>query len=289
MEPRLITTPAPMTIEEFHSLPREFGWKYEFIDGRLYLEPRYVHVKVARRTRLFKHEGHVLLRDVRPGDLDELALLDFECFLGTSEYYNWPVDMVRETAQTTVEEYFDGKRGKPLDDSRLALDPVSGRIIGAALVNQGLNPPTLDLLMVAPSSQHHGVATEMVREVMTNLNQRGESQLRSSYDVANTPSVRSHAKMGFRLQPDRYYLWARYSYLRYQLCRIGDNGKNAKDVAKMQRECARLRRNARRIIRADLLDECGKIDEDEFGRFMDMIVHCYGKQTSKKDSMSSSK
>jgi GNAT superfamily N-acetyltransferase len=67
--------------------------------------------------------------------------------------------------------------------------------------------------------QRHGLGTALVSAVMNELADLGEQTLGSAYNVANTPSIAWHRKLGFEEVPDLFLARARGAVARHELKR----------------------------------------------------------------------
>jgi hypothetical protein len=85
----------------------------------------------------------------------------FEAFEDSVEFCDWSLDAILTHATKNINNYFQGVRGKPHPVSRMALEPHSDRLIGLALfVENKQEQIELDLLLVQPSRQRMGIATQ---------------------------------------------------------------------------------------------------------------------------------
>ncbi|MGH9944113.1 MAG: GNAT family N-acetyltransferase [Pyrinomonadaceae bacterium] len=203
---------TPMTWEEFERMPWRMGWKHEYWDGCAHITPRdnHVHVcmKVEPRAELEITPAGTL-RSVKAADAEELI----ECFIKTFEdgveFCDWRTEQLTEHALRNITDYFAGRRGSPLEVSRLATanraetaathtSPVSAqRVVAAALFTQKPDAPVLDLLMVRPGFRRRGIARAPVTNAMNELDARGVESLRSAYVVSNEESAAWHLSFGF--------------------------------------------------------------------------------------------
>lgn len=209
-----------MSIEEFELASHPFGWKAEYWDGKARFTPREHGVKVSldleRRELSAAH-------NIEPADLAyKRQMMDafFETFYDSVEFCNWPADKIKAHARNNIEEYFDEKRGKPLDVSKMVFDPKTKDFIGLALflINRE-NEVELDLLFVRPPYQGKGVATEMVATAANELLTSGTTKIVSRYHVCNEGSREWHTKVGFIELPDQFYIRMKYSWYKHEVWR----------------------------------------------------------------------
>lgn len=221
-----------ITLEEFERLPKWLGWKYELVDGRVYLEPRHLSVCVtmpvaARQARLV-----LPLRPPAAADADALTDCFFEAFVRTSEYYGWREEMVRKEAAQSISSHFAGKRGCPHPCTRIAMRPdgEGPEAAAAALFVHAPEAARLDLLFIHPVWQRRGLATSLLHEALQCLTEMGVTTLESEYHVANEPSAAWHARMGFVEEPDLSVARARRYWHRNEAWRLAELGLGEREA-----------------------------------------------------------
>lgn len=196
------TRKIPMTLDEYHALVFDPGWKQEYMEGHLYLSPR--HIRALGKVQIEKRAvtSPYLLREVTLDDREALIDLYRQAFADTIHYFHLEADDIVRHAQHDLDIFLSGQRGEPLlTASRVAL--AQNRIIGAALINEGhLKSPLLYLLFVAPEFRQQGLARALVQAAMNALRGNGYRYLRSQYDLGNHESRAWHEKMGFVAEPD---------------------------------------------------------------------------------------
>lgn len=232
---------VPMTMEEFHRLPRKLGWKYEYWEKCAHISP--AHHVVTTTIDLTPRTPHTIdspykLRPVETSDEPRLVSLYIDAFKDTIDFCDWEPAEIKTSAEEDIRGFYTGKRGKPLPASRVAVDEQAGSsVIGAALIverNGGENDfpsegggavPFLDILFIAPHRQRRGVAVVLVSTVMDELYRSGSRVLKSHYHLGNEASRDWHRRFGFRDEvdhflADRYYRHAEYELRRRE--RLGD-------------------------------------------------------------------
>lgn len=160
----------------------------------------------------------------------------FESFYDSVEFFNWPTEKIQTPARNNITEYFEEKRGKPLEVSQIALEPKTNDLIGLALflINRE-NEAELDLLFVRPPYQGKGVATEMVTTAANELLASGTNKIVSRYHVCNEGSRDWHTKFGFKQLPDQFYIRMKYSWYKYEIWRNKKLGITA-DLKELQQK-----------------------------------------------------
>ena len=195
-----------MTIEEYHLLPFEPGWKCEYRDGCAHYSPRYhaVHTTLAIAPR--RINAPCQLRPAIESDAGALVPSYMAAFGETVEYFGYSPQKTAEAARRTLRSHFAGERGKPHPASAVAVDlnPNSKQEvpIGAALVVERKSGLLLDLLFVTPTWQRHGVARALISAVVNELHLSGEQTLTSRYHIGNERSLAWHQSCGFVEEPD---------------------------------------------------------------------------------------
>lgn len=191
-----------MTIEEFETMPRKLGWKYEYWNGQAHISPRHHAVTTSVEIRPRPLKAPCTLRAVEQKDEPHLISSYIAAFQDTIEYCDWSPEKIAASAREAIQNFFAGKRGKPLPSSRLAvvsqLGTGSELVIGAALVVEKDDEASLlDILFVIPEWQRQGVATALVSATVNDLYQAGVKTLKSCYVLGNQESRAWHQKFGF--------------------------------------------------------------------------------------------
>jgi RimJ/RimL family protein N-acetyltransferase len=223
----------PMTMEEFKLMPWKPGWKYEYWDGQTHISPRRhvvvttVEVKTRFVNSLFR------LRPVKRNDASQLITAYLEAFQDTIEYCDWEPEKIADSANTTIRDFFAGKRGNPLPVSCLAVgiqsNVVGNELIGAALfVKKDDERPLLDILFVLPKWQRKGLATTLVSAALNELYNNGVKTLKSLYMLGNEASLAWHRKFGFKEEPDLFLARVYYHHADHELWRREKLGKLTK-------------------------------------------------------------
>lgn len=188
-----------MSWEEFRSLPRVLGWKYEYFGGAGYIEPRGCPVGAVLELL----DGGLGESRTSPAEgIEQLEPLFAESFAGTVEYAGFSAEKMVERARRSLASHLEGRRGEPRPESRLFLR--DGEPVGAALIVQKSHGPHLDMIMVHPRERRTGVARSLLDGVIAELLENGEKHLTSAYHLSNEPSRRWHRRMGFKEIPDHY-------------------------------------------------------------------------------------
>lgn len=231
-----------MTEEEYDLLPYQAGWKCEYYDGRAHSTPRHTAVIVRAPVTVRGVDKHIarLVRPVIPDDAPCLIQAFYEAFRNTVEYCDWEDEAIRASAQSAIRSYFSGKRGSPHPASFLSVAATNpATVTGAALVVQGRECPTLDILFIRPRWQRRGLANALVSSAMNALFASGETHLGSAFDLANESSRVWHERFGFVELPDLFLAQSRAYAARHELWRREKmGGLTEREREALARECA---------------------------------------------------
>lgn len=211
----------PLSIEEYHRLPKKLGWKYEYWDGQVHISPSHRIATVTAKvipctitpTTPYPPSPPYFIRSPTEDDTPALISAYLAAFSDDIEYCDWEPEQINDSARKAIQTYFTGERGNPHPASVIATTPGTGELIGAALLVQQKNGLVfLDMLYVIPAWQHQGVATALLAQVMNALHDTGIETLGSRYMLGNDASMNWHQQHGFSEEPDLfltgyYYHW----------------------------------------------------------------------------------
>jgi GNAT superfamily N-acetyltransferase len=235
---------VPMTVDEYHLLPFEPGWKCEYWDGKAHYSPRHHAIVTTVAVAVRDVNTDCLLCQPAESDSEPLTPVYVAAFCDTIEYFGCSQEQVAEAARRDLRNYFAGKHGRPTSASCFAMAPGSNpdewTVAGAAMVTLTGNGPLLYLLFVAPQWQRRGLATAMVSAAINELHDLGEKILTSRYHIGNEQSMAWHQRFGFVEKPDLrranlYLQQAKVEFWRRE--KIG--GLTAEERAELAAEVAR--------------------------------------------------
>jgi L-amino acid N-acyltransferase YncA len=209
----------PMSIEEFELMEHPFGWKAEYFSGKEHLTPREHLVRTQLTLAPQVVTASNRLEPVDPSLQEQMMATFFEAFQDSVEFCDWLSDDILAHARKNIDNYFQGVRGKPHPVSKMALEPNSQRIIGLALFAEKEERVELDLLLVKPSYQRMGIATQMVSSAIDSLYEEGVKDLRSGYHICNNRSRAWHHSLGFQDIPDYFYCRWKAAWYRDEIWR----------------------------------------------------------------------
>jgi hypothetical protein len=221
----------PITIDQFHTLPRNSAYKYEYWDGRAVLTPRPKAQRAVLDLHPLPNEG---AWDVRPLPVDEiegLAGLFLSAHHNSQPFASLDEKAARAAALDCLRRTRAGEDG-PLVPS--ACFQAFGRHfqgpIGAVLVTLASddalenpfggdwkNPPTdalerrlgcphLTWIFVSMWEARRGAGTRLLAEAVDALLALGYKRLASTFLQGNDSSTFWHWRNGFRLVP-----WSNYA------------------------------------------------------------------------------
>jgi acetyltransferase (GNAT) family protein len=200
---RLRSLCRKMSLASFRRLPRQLGWKYDYLDGIARTSPYKLWVTLRLDLPSWKPVSPRRDHGIRwflPEDAAALEGPFLRAFAQAPEYADYPARRFRKTAADYFGRFLDGARTERSPYSMVA--SFKGRLIGAALVAQRQRGSLLDCLFVDPVVQQRGWATTMTSLVVDALRQRGETQLFSRVQLANEGSLVWHTSFGFVEVPD---------------------------------------------------------------------------------------
>lgn len=232
MEEHYRVIELPVTADEFHRLPRNAAYKYEYFDGRAVLTPR------PKAFNCVRDLGPV--EELLPADVDirplpvegirGLAGVFYASVAHTQPFQSLDEVAARAAAAACIERTADGLDGPVIGPACFAaVDPdprAAGAVVGAVLVTlvppevlthpfPGLWPepppadaverrlgvPHLTWVFVRNWEQRRGVGTVLLGAAVRALAGMGFEYLASTFLLDNGPSALWHWRNGFQLRP----------------------------------------------------------------------------------------
>ncbi|HVL11967.1 MAG TPA: GNAT family N-acetyltransferase [Gemmata sp.] len=216
----------PLTIEQFHRLPRNAAYKYEYIDGRAVLSARPKTFSCVRETEPFEPVDAYPVELLPVADIAGLELQFLAACRRTQPFESLGDDALACTRDCLrrVASGGDGPVVEPACFRALDPDHADGPV-GAALVTlahediltkpfagewkdapcdavaRHMGCPHLTWIFVNPSLARRGVATALLAAVLRALQGMGYRLLASTFALDNGPSAMWHWRNGFRLLP----------------------------------------------------------------------------------------
>lgn len=241
----------PMSLEEYHLLPRKLGWTYDYEGGRAIVGPAEVLVDLARPVRM--PVPAVPIDDFRCRTLEAehvfaLEKLYFDAFRPTPEATGLDDGDILAEASFSMILYASGALGAPLRCSRVVSD--GNEPVAALLVAETSAGPRMQVVMVHPHFQRRGLATALLGDVCATLESYGAEEILSRCLLANEPARRWYRKMGFVERPDRKAVDHFRKFYHYERARLQDRSPSA-ELREVERELRRWERMARLISPTD--------------------------------------
>lgn len=215
--------------EEYHRLPRNAAYKYEYLEGTAYLSPRpkYFHALLDLAPLAqgpLSGAASALLRPVRADDWEGLAPLFGVSFRGVVPFAGLEDDARREAARQSLALTRSGGDGPWIERASFVAEGETGRPVGAILITllpdadpsrwdafcwpapppadciercQGR--PHLTWIFIHPVDSGRGLATALLNAAVRALLLLGYKQLASTILLGNDASMLWHWRCGFRL------------------------------------------------------------------------------------------
>lgn len=225
------TIELPITLEQFHRLPRHAAYKYEYFGGRAWLSPRPRHYHALLDLRPFREAPvvpppePVTLRRLEKGDWDELARLFAVAFERVQPFASLDDEARLGAARTCLERTRTGGDGPLIwQASFCAVGQAERRPLGAILLTlvpegdlaewgscQWKEPPPPDAVALRLGRPHltwvfvgqwhagHGVGTALLSAAARELLALGYHDLASTFMCGNDSSMLWHWRNGFQL------------------------------------------------------------------------------------------
>jgi GNAT superfamily N-acetyltransferase len=213
----------PLGRDEYHRLPRNPAYKYEYLDGHAYLTPRARHYHALLDLATFRPGAEpvdpVALRRAEASDFTDLIPLFAAAFRCIQPFGSLDDAMRKEAAQQALERTRTGGDGPLIGRaSFVALDGENGRTIGALFVTllpggdpcdwdsyywsepppadaveRRLGRPHLTWVFVSPLCVGHGVGTALLAAAVRELWALGYVEMASTFMIGNDSSARNPA------------------------------------------------------------------------------------------------
>jgi hypothetical protein len=219
-----------IAIDQFHQLPRNSAYKYEYWDGRAVLSPRPKSQRAVLDMQLLPKEGPWEVRPLPVEEIEGLVGCFLSAFRNSQPFASLTPDEAQAAARDCLVRTRAGEDG-PLIPSACfqVFTKHHERPIGAALVtlssdevlenpfggewkdqpadalHRRLGCPHLTWVFVDAWDARRGVGTRLLAEVVEALLTLGYKRLASTFLQGNDSSVFWHWRSGFRLVP-----WSNY-------------------------------------------------------------------------------
>lgn len=221
----------PLTLEQFHHLPRNPAYKYEYIKGEAWLTPRPKHyhalleLKPAPVRSVVDAQEEVTLRRLEAADWDSLPAVFAGAFQRIQPFGSLDEPTRREAARSCLEHTRTGGDGPLVERaSFVAVSQEDQHLRGAILITlvpegdltdwdsyrweepppadcqaRRLGRPHLTWIFVGPWQAGHGVGTALLAAAGHELLALGYRELASTFLLGNESSMLWHWRNGFQL------------------------------------------------------------------------------------------
>lgn len=220
-----------LSLEEFHRLPRNPAFKYEYWDRLAQLTPRPRHfhglLELARPEPTPPLSHDLCLRPVQDGDRHDLASLFAASFATIQPFGSLDDELRREAARHCLDKTFTGGDGPMVSWASFVVEEKeSQRPNGAILVTllpdgdptepdsyywnepppadcieRRLGRPHVTWVFVSPQRRGDGLGSTLLAAAVHSLHQLGFTQLLSTFLLGNDSSMLWHWRNGFQLLP----------------------------------------------------------------------------------------
>jgi hypothetical protein len=216
-----------LPIVEFHRLPQNSAYKYEYFGGRAVLSPRPKCHCAVLDLHLLSDVETCDVRPLPPGEIVEMADLFGAAFHRTQPFASLDEDDARKAARACLEKTAGGGDGPLIGAACFQafaerFDGPVGAILITLLphenidgwrsytwkeppppdaVERRLGCPHLTWVFVSPWEVRRGVGTALLAASIRALMELGYPQLASTFLLGNDSSTLWHWRNGFRLQP----------------------------------------------------------------------------------------
>ncbi len=207
------TIELPLTIEQFHQLPRNPAYKYEYFDGHAWLSPRPhwcyaildLQIFVRPAGGIASHEK-LVIRPLQEADWPQLPELLAAAFHRVQPFASLTDDTRLKAAEDCLGHTRAGGDGSFVDDACMVAARDDGPV-GAILITLPPDPPLksaaglphVTWIFVSPRVTRHGIGTGLLDAAVQGLLQLGFARLASGFLVGNEASMLWHWQAGFKL------------------------------------------------------------------------------------------
>lgn len=222
----------PLSLDQFHRLPRNASYKYEYINGETWITPRpkqyhaMLQLRPAEtRARLEVDNDPIQLRPLDETDWDKLPRLFVSAFHRVQPFASLGESDALKAAQHCLDQTREGGDGPLIGPACLVAemnggDPLVGAILVTNMPDVDLTdfhelrwqePPPADWLARRLGRPHltwvfvrhlyagHGVGTALLAASAAALLDLGYAQLASTFLLGNESSMLWHWRNGFEL------------------------------------------------------------------------------------------
>jgi hypothetical protein len=219
----------PITLEQFHQLPRHPAYKYEYLEGQAYLTPRpkFYHalLDLQRLGAGTEPKRGVTIRRFEERYLSDLEHVFVGAFERQQPFSSLDRDIRLQAARQSLEKTCKGGDGPWIWQASFVAIEGDQHAIGAIFTTllpyadpanwdsfRWQDPPPVDCLerrlgrphltwvFVSPWSAGYGTGTALLGAAVVACRELGYTHLASTFLVGNESSMLWHWRNGFELQ-----------------------------------------------------------------------------------------
>ena len=223
----------PLTIEQFHQLPRNPAYKYEYVQGKALLTPRAKHYHALLDLATFKEEKsetseRMEIRALQEDDWPSLENMFRGAFGTLQPFGSLDDETLTKAARECLRRTRSGGDGPWIEPaSFVAVERSVAKVAGVILLtllpggdpgdwdsyDWEKSPPPPDLLARRAGQPHltwifvsrmefgNGIGSLLLAAAVRALRQLDYAELWSTFVVGNDSSMLWHWRSGFRLLP----------------------------------------------------------------------------------------
>jgi GNAT superfamily N-acetyltransferase len=222
----------PMAVEQFHALPRNPAYKYEYLDGQAWLTPKprtfnaLLDLKLRPAPDAVEGSGHALsIRPLAAADWNVLPRLFASAFEAIPPFICLNAHDRLQAASEAIHQTKSGGDGPVIEPACFVAEDEE-RVVGAILVTliprrkEGewwdgtwleepktedarhlLGCPHLTWVFVAPRYAHRGLGSTLLAHSINALVTLEYNELASTFLFGNESTMLWHWRNGFRVLP----------------------------------------------------------------------------------------
>jgi GNAT superfamily N-acetyltransferase len=219
------TIDLSMSVEEFHRLPRNPAYRYEYVGGTAYLSPRPRHYHALLALKRLPVDKEVEVRPLGSEEVMELVPLFAQVFQHVQPYGSLDEATRMEAARQALTRTRTGGDGPWIEQASFVAcvhDKPQGAILITLLprtdpcswdgyrwlqppppnsIERRLGRPHLTWVFVAPRLEGRGIGTALLAASVNALLGLGYHELLSTFMIGNDSSLLWHWRNGFQLLP----------------------------------------------------------------------------------------
>lgn len=213
----------PVTLEQFHQLPRNPAYKYEYLGGQAHLTPRPKHYHALLHLGPIEAPEVLPVRPLQPSDWERMDVVFAAAFRSTQPFGSLPDATRLQAARQCLERSRTGGDG-PLVEQACFVATDEGLLRGAILITllpggdpcdwdsyawrepppadavaRRLGRPHITWVFVSPMETGEGVGTSLLASAVRALLDLGYAEMATTFLAGNDSSLLWHWRNGFRL------------------------------------------------------------------------------------------